>query len=177
MTLKWYGTAIERKFAREMHKRTTRSVQLIEQVAKRSMTRGGRTESGYSAKEGEKLARTGSFASKPGEPPRRQSGTLARSITHEVEPKATGFSTQPLFVGRVGTNLNYGKHLEMGTRPYTIRAKNASVLAKRIGAQGWIVFGKKVNHPGIKPRPWLRPAWHRSQNAIKAIFRRPIDRI
>ncbi len=177
MTLKWYGTVLEKKFAREMHKRTTMAVQLIERVAKASMKRGGRTESGWSVKGGEKLARTGSFASKPGEPPRRQSGTLVRSITHEVEPKLGGVSSRPLFVGRVGSNLLYGKYLEMGTRPYTIRAKNAKVLAKRVGASGWIVFGKTVKHPGIKPRPWLRPAWHHSQGAIKAIFKRPIGTI
>lgn len=58
-------------------------------------------------------------ASIPGEAPAMRTGTLRRSIDQETERR-------PLrneFVGIVGTNLNYGKYLELGTaklepRPY-----------------------------------------------------------
>lgn len=58
--------------------------------------------------------------SKPGEPPRKQTGRLRASVTREVD--ATEMEA------RVGTNVAYGKHLELGTKR------------------------------GILPRPWLRRA-------------------
>ena len=58
--------------------------------------------------------------SKPGEPPRKQTGRLRGSVTHEVDAKALD--------ARVGTNVKYGRYLELGTRR------------------------------GILPRPWLRRA-------------------
>lgn len=62
----------------------------------------------------------GAVRSKPGEPPRKQTGRLRSSVTHEVDHE-TG-------AGRVGTNVRYGKALELGTKR------------------------------GLLPRPWLRRA-------------------
>ena len=53
---------------------------------------------------------SGPPASKPGEPPHKRTGTLDRSIDMET------FTRGKDFVGRVGTNLNYGLWLEIGTR-------------------------------------------------------------
>lgn len=55
--------------------------------------------------------------SQPGQPPHLRTGTLNRSIDQETFRKAG------TFVGRIGTNLKYGRYLEMGTtkmgaRPY-----------------------------------------------------------
>jgi len=55
--------------------------------------------------------------SAPGEPPHVRTGTLRRSIGFET------FRIGRMFVGRVGTNLKYGRWLEEGTsrmapRPY-----------------------------------------------------------
>ena len=55
--------------------------------------------------------------SEPGEPPHLDTGTLARSIDWEVEDQPRSI------VGRIGTNLDYGRYLELGTsimapRPY-----------------------------------------------------------
>jgi phage gpG-like protein len=58
--------------------------------------------------------------SKPGEPPRKQTGRLRGSVTYEVDAKS--------MVARVGTNVLYGKALELGTKK------------------------------GLAPRPWLRRA-------------------
>lgn len=62
----------------------------------------------------------GAFPSKPGEPPRKQHGRLRASVTYEVDPDT--------LTARVGTNVEYGRHLELGTRR------------------------------GLAPRPWLRRA-------------------
>lgn len=48
------------------------------------------------------------FPSKPGEPPRKQSGELRRSVTYEVDKGE--------LTARVGTNKPYGRYLELGTK-------------------------------------------------------------
>jgi HK97 gp10 family phage protein len=61
------------------------------------------------------------FPSKPGQPPRKQTGQLQGSITYEIDPVK--------MTARVGTNLMHGKYLELGTRkmakrPWLKRAVN-----------------------------------------------------
>jgi len=46
-------------------------------------------------------------SSAPGEPPHVRTGTLRRSITHDVD--------ESKHLVRIGTGLKYGKHLELGT--------------------------------------------------------------
>jgi HK97 gp10 family phage protein len=76
----------------------------------------------------------GSNPSAPGEPPHKQTGHLRRSVAHDVD-KGT-------LSARVGTNVKYGRWLELGTskmaaRPWLRRALNESlatvraILAKR----------------------------------------------
>jgi phage gpG-like protein len=76
----------------------------------------------------------GANPSKPGEPPRKQTGRLRASVTHEVDPDR--------LTGRVGTNVEYGRHLELGTRR------------------------------GLLPRPWLRRAFAESMGEIRAALGR-----
>lgn len=63
------------------------------------------------------------FPSKPGEPPRVQTGRLRGSVAWEMSSK---------FIARVGTNVKYGRWLESGTRkmrprPWLRRALNEMV--------------------------------------------------
>jgi hypothetical protein len=55
----------------------------------------------------------GAFPSSPGEPPRKQTGRLQGSITWELSRR--GLFGRGL-MARVGTNLEYGRYLENGTR-------------------------------------------------------------
>lgn len=55
----------------------------------------------------------------------------------------------------VGSNMEYASYQQDGTRPYTITAKTGKVLAARLSAGGWAIFGKTVHHPGIPARPVL----------------------
>lgn len=71
----------------------TRLCLTCETEAKKSMEGGGRPHT----------------PSRPGEPPHVDTGRLRSSITHEVEETLTGI------VGRVGTNVVYGRFLELGT--------------------------------------------------------------
>lgn len=64
--------------------------------------------------------------SSPGEPPHKQTGRLRASVGSEVIPND--------LTGRVGTNLEYGKCLELGTsrmaaRPWLRRSLFESVKA------------------------------------------------
>lgn len=60
--------------------------------------------------------------SQPGQPPHKLVGFLQRSIAHEMaQDKSTGF---------VGTNLDYGLYLEMGTSKMAARPWLRSSLAK-----------------------------------------------
>lgn len=48
--------------------------------------------------------------SRPGQPPHVLTGRLRQSITHDVRRDGS------TFIGRVGTNVEYARHLELGTR-------------------------------------------------------------
>lgn len=70
----------------------------------------------------------GANPSAPGEPPHKQTGRLRASVTYEVDEGDVE--------GRVGTNVDYGKHLELGTMR------------------------------GLAPRPWLRRALLESRGEV-----------
>ena len=172
MAMTWHGKEATILLAQEMHKRVKMASLLVQRVTQHLLKRGGRTESGF----GKAKARVGSYHSKPGEPPRTQTGRLRRSIRAEVEPKVPSVAgLLKGFEGRVGTNIVYGRELEMGRPARTIKVKTKKVLAARVGTQGWVYFGKEVRLPPMAPRPYLRPAYHRSLRAIQAIFRRPMN--
>jgi hypothetical protein len=74
--------------------------------------------------------------------------------------------------GEVTSGASYSQAFEEGTRPHTIRVKNKKVLAgpKRGAPPGWVIsptsakmgyatYGKKVQHPGTPPHPFMFPAW------------------
>lgn len=76
--------------------------------------------------------------SAPGNPPYKQTGHLRRSIAWELVSIGVGSAT---VTGRVGTNLKYGRWLELGTkrirrRPYiviTLRRHETEIRAILIG--------------------------------------------
>lgn len=76
----------------------------------------------------------GAVRSAPGEPPRKQTGRLRASVAYEVD--------EAQLAARVGTNVEYGKHLELGTRR------------------------------GLAPRPWLRRALAESMSVIRGFLSR-----
>jgi len=87
----------------------------------------------------------GAIRSAPGEPPRKQSGRLRGSPT--AAPGGTGPEDGVAYeidaanlAARVGTNVPYGKYLELGTKR------------------------------GIAPRPWLRRALAEMQTQVNQLL-------
>jgi len=126
MPLVWHGDEVMAGMVKLARQKVVESCILLQNLVKMSMKKGGRTESGelesvgYVTKTGglrqkrvepgtgRKAEKIGTYVSKPGEVPRVQFARLKGSIEWEIHPV--------LPVGRVGTNLPYGKFLELGTR-------------------------------------------------------------
>ncbi|MEU7170309.1 HK97 gp10 family phage protein [Micromonospora tulbaghiae] len=77
-------------------------------------------------------------------------GHLRDSIAaSEVQHDALG-----LYVD-VGTDVDYALPVELGSRPHVIESHDDYPLRNPKTGQ---VFGQRVNHPGTKAQPYLRPA-------------------
>lgn len=80
-----------------------------------------------------KGSKTGPVTHSPaGQPPYKQTGRGRASVTYEIDEQALS--------ARVGTNVDYMKFQELGTKR------------------------------GIKPRPWLRRAWDESWSQAQALM-------
>lgn len=51
----------------------------------------------------------------------------------------------------------YAQYVERGTKPHVVRAKAGKRL-KFVGEDGTFIYPRQVQHPGIKPRPFMKPA-------------------
>ena len=68
--------------------------------------------------------------------------------------------------GIVSTNTKYARYVEEGTKPHIIRPKNKQYLYWK-GASHPV---KQVNHPGSKPKPYMKPALEKEKpNFIKEL--------
>lgn len=61
------------------------------------------------------------------------------------------FSLRPRYT--ITFNVDYAAAVNDGTRPHTIRPRNAQALRFRVGNR--VVFARVVHHPGTRPRPFL----------------------
>jgi hypothetical protein len=94
---------------------------------------------------------------------KRRTGRLANL------PEVMLWTQGDTIFGMVGTNVKYGKWQEFGIpHPWIIRAHGDGMLHFNIG--GVDIFRKQVRHPGLKPRPWLRPALLSVAPTFKAIM-------
>lgn len=118
--------------------------------------------------------KTGAVGARSGNKLNIMTGRLARSINkkafgHSAEGIRKYFKVGKDFGGVLGTMVPYARIHEKGgaTSPHTIYPKNKSVLVFR-GADGNLVFAKKVNHPesNIPARPYLEPAVEDSKEWI-----------
>jgi HK97 gp10 family phage protein len=115
----WHGKRIVEILQSELTRRLTASAMLVTRHAKELVGKEGtgtRSKSGAveptQARNKKKLIE-GAFPSSPGEPPHKQTGHLQRSITWEL--RRSGLFGRGL-IARVGTIVDYGRFLELGTR-------------------------------------------------------------
>lgn len=79
-------------------------------------------------------------------------GVLKNSIRHEVDEE-----------GNINIYMtDYARHVEYGTKPHVIRIKNKKALS-----DGKTIFGTKVNHPGTRAQPFIRPSLHQLSKIVK----------
>ena len=98
-----------------------------------------------------------------------------KSIAESLAPFKTGKLRASISVtypspttAVIGPGVFYGRYQEFGTgsrgefpgSTYTITPVKAKTLAFTVG--GNKVFTKKVTHPGVKPHPYMRPAFEQA---------------
>lgn len=110
MILNWFGVQVTQEVQRQAERGMVRAMIHLEGKVIRKISKG-------------------QPPSRPGEPPHVLTGRLRQSITHQVE--VVGREV----IGRVGTNVEYGRRLELGF----------------VGTDS---LGRNVNQA---QRPYLRP--------------------
>ena len=100
--LVWHGRIVQKNIDRGIERNLTLAALFVVRYVKQSLSKAGPTKTSPKTP-----------ASKPGEPPHRRTGTLSRSITHEVTKDTA----------RVGTNIKYAKALEVGYAPNNLAAR------------------------------------------------------
>ena len=77
-------------------------------------------------------------------------------------------------VAKIGAKRRAGaRHahlLELGVRPHTIRSKYRRAL--RIGGR---MIGGRVMHPGVRPRPFLRPGFEATKDDAIRVFKEQLQ--
>lgn len=97
-------------------------------------------------------------------------GNLRRSITHDVAAQAGGA------VGKVGTNVPYGRYVEEGTSAHWPPVSALAGWAARHGIEPFLV-ARAISRRGTKARPYLRPALAKNLSAIDAEFKQVAVRV
>lgn len=125
-TVKWFGPQVKVAVGDEVHKRIRLVLIHLQNYARRKVSRAQKTS-------GKGLKQTGLQPSQPGEYPKKVLGFLRRNIRYTINKR-------PRIIGRFGTNVKYGKHLELGTRkmrrrPWLMRTlvENMSTMRQILG--------------------------------------------
>jgi hypothetical protein len=132
----WYGPQAMDHVRGRAVKLITRAAITVQNRAKELLSIAGTAQRSGQARnrkgqfKGQRIY--GANPSKPGEPPHKQTNRVRASVTYEVDPHE--------LTARVGTNVAYGRHLELGTRR------------------------------GLAPRPWLRRALAECQGKIASFL-------
>jgi hypothetical protein len=84
----------------------------------------------------------------------------------------TGTLSAGTLLGTVSSSLPRALWVEEGTKAHVILPRKKKALrwaSNGTGAEGWR-FAKKVNHPGTKAKPFLKPALASKREAIESKF-------
>lgn len=90
----------------------------------------------------------------------KKTKNLMKSI--KVKARRTQDKNVVRFSVTAGSNKAFYAHMiEFGISPHLIKIKNKKLLSKLTKT-----FGTKVEHPGVKPKPFMRPAVDNTENKI-----------
>lgn len=108
-----------------------------------------------------------------------KSGKTRASVAVKADKTA---KTAAIYVGSMGRDAWYARLVEKGTKRHDIPGKTVGRgRNKRKNGAKVAFFGNvfsKVEHPGIKPRPWAEPAFMRSYpRAIARLKQRLRERL
>lgn len=109
-------------------------------------------------KAGRRFVRFRYEPSAPGQPPRKRTGTLQKSVSFETSWMNLG---EPVYLVRVGTNVPYGRFLEYGTRKMAARPWLRPGLREYLPTFQRIVMTelrRQMVQPGGGPGPAPSPA-------------------
>ncbi len=127
--VEWYGPKILAEVRGNVVRKLAAAALTVEaRVKERLSVPGTAPARATTGSSGRRLRRGrvyGARRSAPGESPYKQYGHLRRSITHEVDAAA--------LTARVGTNLLYGRVLELGGRKVAARPYLRPALAESRG--------------------------------------------
>lgn len=134
----WHGPKRKQELEAELTRRLEAAARVVANEAKQSVSVAGTGQS-RDTKTGKFRRKYGANPSAPGEPPHKQTGRLRAAITQEITRSVFG-----KLIARVGTNLLYGRWLELGTskmaaRPWLRRALNAKAAVVKA------ILGKPMN--------------------------------
>ncbi len=104
--MKWHGAEAQRRIEKELADRLTKAAIHVKNKAKINISQSQPTMLIHPRTGGSR--RIGLDPSQPGEFPKKVSGFLRNRVNHEVDRRR--------LIARVGTNVPYGKWLEIGTR-------------------------------------------------------------
>lgn len=125
----WHADKVEAAALKEQERRMALAVEYVRGMVRRKINRGNRR---------------GNNPSLPGEPPKKVSGDLFRSIATKVARGTGRFAVY----GVVGSNLPYARRLELG----------------------FVGMDKAGRRYDQQPRPYLRPSIAENRDAIKRIL-------
>lgn len=94
----------------------------------------------------------------------RPDAKLVGNFNKTTDPNATG-----VFAAW------YWHFLEFGTRPHTIKAKNAPFMVFE-GREGTLKYMRVVNHPGSPPQPHIFPIYRAEKKNIRRRLARVVNR-
>lgn len=121
--------------------------------------------------------RTGRNPSLPGEPPKKVTGNLFKSITTDG-PITDGNSVRV----RVGTNVVYGRVLEFGFQGTVTVAGHVRRFRKALGRtrgkrrMGRTPVGSFSRRMNLAARPYLVPTLRNNRRAVEAVIERALRR-
>ena len=100
-----------------------------------------------------------------------KTGSLRKSIKTK---SLRGKPGVPVFA--TYTTSKYAHLVERGTSQHLIQAgtKRGVDTGKKVLANGGIIYGKSVNHPGSKMRPFMRPAFDENTDKAIEVFRQTL---